>query len=388
MLHLAGRFVRSLWPLPPRRSDVAWVESVLTDAELALWSSQPTVDRRESIAVARRVAHGLAGTAHDGEPVWLAAALLHDVGKRDSRLGTILRSLATIAGALGGSAVERVWSQHRGLRGRVAAYLRHPEIGADAIAVAGGRAEAAEWAGAHHRPGSWGALAAIPEEVAHLLGAGRRRATGPSRRRSGRGAAQGLAGGPLKPGAARCRYPFIDTGYFVRAVPGARADPHAASNPGGRGADESGDRAPRGRTWRIRPLHLFLVAVAVVVGWAATTPGGIGARIDSMVGRAGEVVEGATEDSSLRDSATQLNARFDRDGAYPMITEALLRDDPELSWGVGVDVSWCSSRSVVLTALTGHGTISRLLLDGEVVGDADGAQACPRDLANPAPWTR
>lgn len=170
-LHLVGRFVRSLWPMPPRGADVAWVESVLTPAELALWSSQQTADRRESIAVARRVRDRLSGTVYDGEPVWLAAALLHDVGKRDSRLGTIRRTLATIAGMLGGSAVQRAWSQERGLRGRVAGYLRHPEIGADVIEVAGGRAEVVEWAGAHHRPESWANLSAVPEEVALVLGA-------------------------------------------------------------------------------------------------------------------------------------------------------------------------------------------------------------------------
>lgn len=133
---------------------------------------------------------------------------------------------------------------------------------------------------------------------------------------------------------------------------------------------------------------MVALAAALTLGWASTTPGGVGARIDSLVGGARDAVEGVTEDSSLRDSAQQLNARFDRDGAYPVVTEALLRDDPGLSWGIGVDVSWCSSRSVVLTALTGHGTISRLLVDGEVVGDADGAQVCPRDLANPVPWSR
>lgn len=90
----------------------------------------------------------------------------------------------------------------------------------------------------------------------------------------------------------------------------------------------------------------------------------------------------------LHDAATALNARFERDGSYPVLTEALLRDDPELSWGVGVDASWCSARAVVLSGLTGHGTISRLLVDGEVIGDVRGEQGCPNELSNPEPWKR
>lgn len=170
VLHLAGRFARSLWPVPPGRSEVVWVESVLTPAELRLWGSQQRVDRRESIAVARRTQGSLAGTEHDGESVWLAAALLHDVGKRDARLGTVLRTLATIAGAIGGAGAARVWARQRGLRRRVGSYLLHPEVGADVIRVSGGRSEVAVWAGAHHRQQDWGSLDGVPSEIARVLG--------------------------------------------------------------------------------------------------------------------------------------------------------------------------------------------------------------------------
>lgn len=171
VLHLAGRFARSLWPVPPSRSDVAWVGSVLTPVELRLWGSQQRADRRESIAVARRAQRALTGTTHDGESVWAAVALLHDVGKSDARLGTALRTLATLAGAIGGPGAARAWSQQSGLRRRVGSYLLHPEIGAAVIRVSGGRAEAAAWAGAHHRPQDWGALDGVPVDVALALGA-------------------------------------------------------------------------------------------------------------------------------------------------------------------------------------------------------------------------
>ena len=41
---------------------------------------------------------------------------------------------------------------------------------------------------------------------------------------------------------------------------------------------------------------------------------------------------------------------------------------------------------MVLTSLTGSGTISRLLLAGKDMGDVHGLQHCPADLTNPLPW--
>ena len=48
-LHLGRRFVRALWPGPPRERDVAWVASILDPGELGLWRSLPNHDQlRES----------------------------------------------------------------------------------------------------------------------------------------------------------------------------------------------------------------------------------------------------------------------------------------------------------------------------------------------------
>lgn len=137
---------------------------------------------------------------------------------------------------------------------------------------------------------------------------------------------------------------------------------------------------------QIRLLPIVVLACLGWLAWASTTEGGVSARVESFVHRGRAAVEGVTEDPSMKQASEALNERFERDGSYPVITEALLRDDPGLSWGVGVTVSWCSSRSVVLSGLTGHGTISRLLVDGRVVGEVDGAQICPIDLVNPLPW--
>jgi hypothetical protein len=125
-------------------------------------------DRRHSAVVARRVEHTLAGTQLGGESSWLAAALLHDVGKLDSGLGTFARVGATLAGAAAGHDMADAWSSKRGITRRVGLYLRHPELGEARIRLAGGRDEAARWARLHHEPDRWSESGIPPEVVAAL----------------------------------------------------------------------------------------------------------------------------------------------------------------------------------------------------------------------------
>jgi hypothetical protein len=149
-LHLTRRFFGTLRPGGPGAQDAAWVAEVLEPDELALWSQLPHYDRRHAVGVARRVEQLLAGTEHAGERVWVEAALLHDVGKLDSGFGPLRRVGATLAGAAGGRDMADLWSQKRGVTRRVGLYLRHPELGATRIRLAGGSDEAARWAAAHH----------------------------------------------------------------------------------------------------------------------------------------------------------------------------------------------------------------------------------------------
>ena len=149
--HLARRFVGALRPGGPSASDEAWVQGVLSEPEYALWAKMANHDRRHSVAVARRVEQTLAAPPEAGDDRWLAAALLHDVGKLDSGLGVFARVGATLAGGAAGHDAADGWSTRRGLTRRVGLYLRHPELGATRIRLVGGRDEAARWAGAHHR---------------------------------------------------------------------------------------------------------------------------------------------------------------------------------------------------------------------------------------------
>jgi predicted HD phosphohydrolase len=107
-------------------------------------------DRRHAVGVAREVVASLGDRAT--RPV-VAAALLHDVGKLDSGLGTAGRVAATI--------VDR----RRG-DGRFARYRRHDTIGAALLRAAGSEELTWRWAEEHHRPSEhW----TVPHELADAL---------------------------------------------------------------------------------------------------------------------------------------------------------------------------------------------------------------------------
>ena len=157
--HLTGRFLGSIAPPRTRPDDEERIRAILSPAEYAVWGTLGRADRAEAVAVGRRAAASLApGSAS----VWVAAALLHDVGKVEARLGTGGRVVATLVGAAAGPgrAVR--------LGGRIGCYLRHAEIGAERLTEAGARPETAAWARVHHRPDLW-AEAGVPDEIGRVL---------------------------------------------------------------------------------------------------------------------------------------------------------------------------------------------------------------------------
>ena len=92
--HLARRFAGSLSRREPDAHREAWARAQLLPGELALWARMSAQDRRHSIEVARRFREILETATRDE----MAAALLHDVGKVDCRLGTFGRVAATVVG--------------------------------------------------------------------------------------------------------------------------------------------------------------------------------------------------------------------------------------------------------------------------------------------------
>lgn len=119
-------------------------------------------DRRHAVGVARRVDEAADAGARDV----LAAALLHDVGKVTSGLGTMARVPATLVGAAGGRRRAAAWSARRGVLGRVGRYLRHDLEGAALLRDAGAPALAVAWAREHHLPSArW----TVPAETGRVL---------------------------------------------------------------------------------------------------------------------------------------------------------------------------------------------------------------------------
>ncbi len=140
-----------------------WVRTQLLPEELNLWQRMSRQDRRHAAGVGRKVASALGPDAP--RPV-LAAALLHDVGKIDSGLGTFGRVGATLCGKLAGRDMAEHWSTRRGYTRRVGLYLRHDELGAVLLQLAGSDRVTVAWASEHHRPPEdW----TVPEATAAVL---------------------------------------------------------------------------------------------------------------------------------------------------------------------------------------------------------------------------
>lgn len=157
------RFFTSLVPRGPASDDAAWAEAQLLPGERELWREMHRTDRRHAVGVARRVERALGDGAT--RPV-LAAALLHDVGKVDSGLGTYGRVIATLSAKVAGRDSAEMWSTGQGFTRRVGLYLRHSEIGAERLALAGSDPLTVAWAREHdHPPDTWSVPRAIGEAL-------------------------------------------------------------------------------------------------------------------------------------------------------------------------------------------------------------------------------
>lgn len=117
--HLVRRFALSWSRRPPSGDDWLFVTSVLDPPLADLWRALTPADQRHALEVTRRFLDRRPGATRDE----LAGALLHDIGKLGTDLGTLGRVLATLVGRRGA---------------RFAAYHDHERIGADLVARAGG----------------------------------------------------------------------------------------------------------------------------------------------------------------------------------------------------------------------------------------------------------
>jgi hypothetical protein len=119
LAHLASRYREMGTPVTTEASDTDFARVHLSESLLTLWSTMDVRDRRHAVVVARR----FMTMVPNARPAEMAAALLHDVGKAQCSLGRGGRVAATLFG---------------GLTREMRVYRRHEEIGAQAIARAGG----------------------------------------------------------------------------------------------------------------------------------------------------------------------------------------------------------------------------------------------------------
>jgi hypothetical protein len=169
--HLAGRFTGALLPHGPPDEDERWAGSQLNGGEQALWRRMSGPDRRHAVGVARRAVADVQDSA-GGTPAsreFVAAALLHDVGKVEAGLGTWTRAGVTLAAMTVSRARLVNWTtahKSRGWRRRIGVYLTHDRVGADLLVAAGSDPFTAAWAGEHHLPP---ALWSVDARLGHAL---------------------------------------------------------------------------------------------------------------------------------------------------------------------------------------------------------------------------
>ena len=173
--HLAIRFFGSLVPVGPKAESERWARAELSEEELRLFGRMSAADRRHAIGVARRAIALAAERRLGGGSLpegFTAAALLHDVGKIESRLGSFSRVYATLAAIVLGRRRVVAWYEPEGgptprsFAARTSAYVQHDRIGAALLEQAGSSRLVSAWAGDHHLPEErW----SVDREVGRLL---------------------------------------------------------------------------------------------------------------------------------------------------------------------------------------------------------------------------
>lgn len=143
--HLGRRFFSSLAAKALSADELARVESLLSEPELALFRRMSVADQRHSVSVEARAAR--AGVRAEAQ----AAALLHDIGKLDAALGTYGRVAGTLARSVLGRARVARRASAPGIVGRIGRYVDHAARGEALLREAGARDLVATWAGDHHR---------------------------------------------------------------------------------------------------------------------------------------------------------------------------------------------------------------------------------------------
>ncbi len=147
--HLVRRFVTSVKGRRPQDQDLEWVSDVLEPAEHTLFLKMTDTDQAHAIEVARRAEVAL--PQGDRDRGWaLRAALLHDVGKIESQVGTAGRVVATVFEAVSPAGVVRSVAARPGRIGAIGRHLGYPDTGASLLGAIGSDPLVRAWAAEHH----------------------------------------------------------------------------------------------------------------------------------------------------------------------------------------------------------------------------------------------
>ena len=92
--HLAKRLVSSWSRKDVTEDELNMVRSILTASEFNVWKQFSVADRRHSVEVAKRFEVLLPEASREHR----AGVLLHDIGKVQSNLSTLMRIIATVVG--------------------------------------------------------------------------------------------------------------------------------------------------------------------------------------------------------------------------------------------------------------------------------------------------
>jgi hypothetical protein len=149
--HLARRFFGHLRarPLSPVEQDR--VAAVLEPETAHLFFRQAAPDQRHALEVAQRVS-----SARPDDREAFVAALVHDVGKAESAIGPVARSMATVIAALR-LPLPDAWRRYRD----------HGALGAAALEAVGAPALAVAFARYHPGPPPPGVDPATWADLAH-----------------------------------------------------------------------------------------------------------------------------------------------------------------------------------------------------------------------------
>ena len=126
LAHLMKRFVSSWSRKDVSEDELNMVRSTLSASEFNLWNQFSIADRRHSVEVVQRFAVLLPEASREHR----AGVLLHDIGKIQSNLSTLMRVCATVVGPR--TKRFRLYHQHEEIG---ITMLRHAGSHADVIAV-------------------------------------------------------------------------------------------------------------------------------------------------------------------------------------------------------------------------------------------------------------